>query len=164
MPNLVRDATGNDLTYRIIGAAMEVHNTLGPGHKEEVYERALAVALEERGMGVARQVPVEVGYHDVPVGLFVLDLLVEGLVVVELKAFAHQLTDDELGQIINYLQVAQAPVGLLLNFGRRRLEYRRVFPGTPRDAGPTRVGRDDVYKANRRQSPGPATADPAREQ
>jgi GxxExxY protein len=62
------------------------------------------------------------------VAQFYLDLFVEGVVVVEVKALCHQLTDDELAQVINYLKAANAPVGLLFNFGRRRLEYRRVFP------------------------------------
>ncbi|HIE38655.1 MAG TPA: GxxExxY protein [Anaerolineales bacterium] len=150
MPELVQDATGNDLTYRIIGAAMAVHNALGPGYKEKVYERALATELVRRGIAVQRQVPVEVYHADVPVALFYLDLLVEQMVVVELKAFSHQLTGDELAQVINYLKATQAPVGLLFNFGRRRLEWRRVFPG--RNAGPVqRIGRDDVRRSMRRE-------------
>lgn len=122
MPDLVVDATGNDLTYRIIGAAMAVHNALGPGYKEEVYERALAAELQKRAIGVERQVPVEVFHEDVPVALFYLDLFVEKTVVVEIKAFSHKLTTDELAQVINYLKATRAPVGLLFNFGRRRLE------------------------------------------
>jgi len=153
MSGLVVDATGNDLTYRIIGAAMAVHNFLGPGYKEEVYERALAVELRDRGIGVERQFRVEVVYEDAPVGLFYLDLFVERTVVVEVKAFAHQLTNDERAQVINYLKATQAPVGLVFNFGRRRLEWMRVFPGA---AGPVqRVGRDDVRKSRRRYEPPP---------
>lgn len=149
MSGLVVDATGNDLTYRIIGAAMAVHNALGPGYKEEVYERALAAELQKREIGVERQVPVEVYHEDVPVALFYLDLLVEKTVVVEVKAFSHQLTNDELGQVINYLKATGAPVGLLFNFGRRRLEWVRVFPS--RDMGPVRrLGRDDTRKSLRR--------------
>lgn len=149
MPGLVVDATGNDLTYRIIGAAMAVHNALGPGYKEEVYERALAAELQKQEIGVERQVPVEVYHEDTPVALFYLDLLVEKTVVVEVKAFSHQLTNDELGQVINYLKATGAPVGLLFNFGRRRLEWVRVFPS--RNAGPVRrLGRDDVRKSLRR--------------
>jgi GxxExxY protein len=147
MTRLVADATGNDLTYRIIGAAMAVHNALGPGYREEVYERALAVELAQQAITVESQFPVEVTHHEVPVALFVLDLFVERTVIVELKAFPHQLTNDELGQVLNYLTATGAPVGLLFNFGRRRLEYRRIFP-KPAPAGlPGRLGRDNVRPA-----------------
>lgn len=144
MSKLVQDATGNDLTYRIIGAAMHVHSTLGPGYKEEVYERALAAELCARNIALQTQFPVDVWHAGVPVAQFYLDLFVEGVVVVEVKALHHLLTNDELAQIINYLKATEAPVGLLFNFGRRKLEYRRVFPG---NAGPiTRTGRDNVRR------------------
>jgi len=146
MSNLVQDATGNDLTYRIIGAAMAVHNHLGPGYKEEVYERALAAELGERNIAAERQFPVEVWHAGVQVALFYLDLFVEGTVVVEVKAFPHQLTNDELGQVINYLKAARAPVGLLFNFGRRKLQYRRVFPGRDANGPVQRLGRDNVKR------------------
>lgn len=147
MGNLVQDATGNDLTYRIIGAAMAVHNALGPGYKEEVYERALAVELRRQGISCEQQFRVEVEYEGYPVALFFFDLFVEAKVVVEVKAFGHQLTNDELAQVINYLKASQAPVGLLINFGRRSLEYRRVFPGSAAQDGlPQRLGRDNVKR------------------
>jgi GxxExxY protein len=149
MAGLVEDATGNDLTYRIIGAAMAVHNALGSGYKEEVYERALAAELRERHIAVEPQFRVEVCHEGVQVALFYLDLMVEGTVAVEIKAFSHQLTNDELAQVINYLKAAGAPVGLLFNFGRRKLEYHRVFPG-PQPEGPiVRLGRDNVKKGDR---------------
>ncbi len=146
MAKLVQDATGNDLTYRIIGAAMAVHNRLGYGYKEEVYERALAAELEGCGIAVRRQVPVEVGYDGVPMALFYLDLFVEETVLVEVKAFSHQLTNDERAQVINYLKATGAPVGLLFNFGRRKLEYRRIFPGGAANVPPQRLGRDNVKR------------------
>lgn len=148
MAELVADATGNDLTYRVIGAAMAVHNSLGPGYKEEVYERALYSELAQRDIAVERQFGVEVHHEGIQVALFYLDLFVESTVVVEVKAVSHQLTNDERAQLINYLKAAGAPVGLLFNFGRRKLEYRRIFPG--RDRGPVRrLGRDDVKKSIR---------------
>lgn len=80
--------------------------------------------------------------------LFYLDLFVAGTVVVEAKAFPHQLTNDEIGQVINYLKATAAPVGLLLNFGRRNLEYRRIFP--PRTVTAVgRLGRDNVKRGDR---------------
>ena len=140
---LTEDSTGNDLTYRIIGAAMAVHNQLGSGFKEEVYERALLVELGQSGIECQSQYPVEVWYEEEQVALFYLDLFVEGSVVVEVKAFSHQLTNDEIAQVINYLKAAEAPVGLLFNFGRRSLEYRRIFPPKNFNQPIQRLGRDD---------------------
>jgi GxxExxY protein len=80
------------------------------------------------------------------VALFYLDLFVAGSVVVEVKAFAHQLTGDEIAQVVNYLKATGSPVGLLFDFGRRALQYRRVFP--PRGLSEVqRLGRDNVKKA-----------------
>lgn len=147
---LVTDATGNDLTYRIIGAAMAVHNERGPGYPEKVYERALAIELVKREIHGVRQKRVEVHHNGVPVGLFFLDLWVEDLVVVEIKARSWQLTDDEVAQVITYLTATGAPVGLLFNFGRKALEYRRIFPPRKVQDHPSRVGRYSVKRAERR--------------
>ncbi len=142
---LVVDATGNDLTYKIIGLAMEVHNEIGYGFKEEVYEKAMEVKLNQAGIAPFRQCPVFVEYEDERIATFYLDLFPEQRVVVEIKAFSHQLTNDELAQVINYLKATGAPVGLLFNFGRRRLEYRRVFPG--KEMKPVqRIGRDNAIR------------------
>jgi len=142
---LVVDPTGNDLTYKIIGAAMAVHNEIGQGFKEEIYEKALEVKLNHLGIDVQRQLQVNVEYEGEQVAIFYLDLLAEKQVVIEVKAFSHQLTNDELAQVINYLKATGAPVGLLFNFGRRKLEYRRVFPG--KDMKPVqRIGRDNALK------------------
>lgn len=131
---------------------MSVHNALGPGYKEEVYEKALAVELQRREIGFRRQCPVEVWHENAPVALFYLDLFVEGTVVVEVKAFSHQLTKDEVAQVINYLKASNAPVGLLFNFGRRRLEYRRIFPPSHMSGPPQRLGRDNAKKAGREET------------
>jgi len=142
---LVQDSTGNELTYQIIGAAMAVHNQLGSGFKEEVYERALEVELNQRNIPVTRQYPVSVEYDNLQVAIFYLDLLVDEIVVVEVKALSHQLTNDELAQVINYLKASSMKVGLLFNFGRRKLEYRRVFPA--KSTTPVqRIGRDNILK------------------
>ena len=146
MSPLVVDATGNDLTYRIIGAAMAVHNAFGYGYKEEVYEKALGTELTQQNIAVVNQYPVSVDHAGQQVALFYLDLLVEGKVIVEIKAFSHQLTKDELAQVINYLKATGAPVALLFNFGRRKLEYHRIFPGSAADKSVQRLGRDNVIK------------------
>ena len=142
---LVVDSTGNDLTFKLIGLAMAVHNEIGYGFKEEVYEKALEVKLNNAGIEPNRQYEVFVDYEGERVATFYLDLFPNQQVVVEIKAFSHQLTNDELAQMINYLKATGAPVGLLFNFGRRRLEYQRVFPG--KDMKPVqRIGRDNAIK------------------
>jgi GxxExxY protein len=148
MSKLVIDTTGNDLTYRIIGAAMAVHNRLGPGYKEEVYERALALQMNSDGIAVQRQFEVEVVDEGAVVALFIIDIFVESTVVVECKAFSHGLTADDIAQVINYLKATGISVGILLNFGRRKLEFRRIFPPSSIPASPQRLGRDNVKRAN----------------
>jgi len=143
---LVVDSTGNDLTYRVIGAAMAVHNQIGSGFKEEVYEKALEVELNRLNIAVTRQYPVSVEYQDEQVALFYLDMYVEDQVVVEVKAFSHPLTNDEIAQVINYLKATGAAVGLLFNFGLRKLEYRRVFPSKTVQSPVQRTGRDNALK------------------
>jgi len=143
---LVVDKTNNKLTYKIIGAAMDVHNELGYGFKESVYEKALHKKLLSLEIDAIRQFPVDVFFEEEQVARFYLDLFVEEEVVVELKAFRHQLTNDELAQVINYLKATGAPVALLFNFGRRKLEYRRVFPGKDTKRPVQRTGRDNIYK------------------
>jgi GxxExxY protein len=142
---LVVDSTGNDLTYKLIGLAMEVHNELGHGFKEEVYEKAMEVKLNHAGVEPNRQYEVFVDFEGERVATFYLDLFPNQQVVVEVKAFSHQLTNDELAQVINYLKATGAPVALSFNFGRRRLEYRRVFPGKDMNSV-QRIGRDNVMK------------------
>lgn len=98
---LVIDATGNNLTYKIIGLAMAVHNEIGYGFKEEVYEKALEVKLNHAGIEPHRQHEVHVDYEGERVATFYLDLFPNQQVVVEIKAFSHQLTNDELAQVRN---------------------------------------------------------------
>lgn len=117
-----------DVTYKVIGAAMHVHNALGPGLKEIHYHKALSAALTEAGLSFEDEKPLQVLIDDQQVGLLFIDHFVEGAVVVEEKAQPHLLTDEEVAQVITYLAVADAPLGLLLNFGRRKLEYKRVLP------------------------------------
>ncbi len=107
----------------------------------------MVAELRQLGIQTRCQVPVEVWHADAPVALFYLDLFVEEQVVVEIKAFSHQLTNDERAQIINYLKATQAPIGLLFNFGRRKLEYKRIFPGRAANQPVQRIGRDNVKKA-----------------
>ena len=126
-PSLAAQAH-EDVTYRIIGAAMKVHNQLGPGLKEEIYQAALSEAMKEAGLSFETEKLIQVLLDETQVGLLYLDHFVEDWVVIEEKALAHLLTNDEVAQMITYLAVTKAPLGLLLNFGRTRLEYKRILP------------------------------------
>jgi len=116
-----------DITYRINGAAMAVHRRLGPGHKEEVYQRALEAEFEKVGLSFEAQKNLEVHDEGRLVGYYIPDFIVEGKVIVEIKAFAT-LHQKYLGQVITYLNHTGLAVGLLINFGERSLRPRRVFP------------------------------------
>ncbi len=116
-----------DLTYAIIGAAMEVHSDLGPGYKEEIYQKALDIELRNRTIQFEPQKPIQIKFKGEMVGLQVLDFFVEDKVVVEIKALSRLDTDHE-AQIISYLKATQSETGLLINFGTRKLEYKRILP------------------------------------
>lgn len=113
-----------DLTHAIIGAAMEVHNILGPGFLEAVYEEALAHEFDLRRIAYERQKTYHVPYKSIATGVYRPDFVVEEKVVVDTKAI-KQLTEIDEAQIINYLKVCKLRVGLVLNFGALRLDYKR---------------------------------------
>jgi len=113
-----------ELTGQIIGACYDVANDLGHGFVESVYQLALCISLEERGLEVASQVPLRVHYHGQVVGEFIADLVVAGVVLVELKA-AKTLVSDHQAQVINYLNGTGMDVGLLVNFGQSNVDIRR---------------------------------------
>ncbi|GFE56502.1 hypothetical protein AOG1_03810 [Geobacter sp. AOG1] len=114
-----------DLTKSILGACFEVMNELGAGFLESVYEKALMIALRDRGLAVQSQVPLSVLFRGEKVGEFFADIFVEGKVIVELKA-AKSLASEHQAQLINYLNATGKEVGLLVNFGPTKLEYRRL--------------------------------------
>jgi GxxExxY protein len=126
------DAVSKDLserdtrTYAIIGAAIEVHKHLVCGFLESVYQEALAIELGLREIPFRREVRLPVSYKgQVPVTSFCADFICSDSLVVELKALAH-MSGTEEAQLINYLKVTRFKVGLLLNFGTRSLEHRRL--------------------------------------
>ena len=117
----------SDITYQIIGAALDVFHKLGPGHKEAVYQKMLTEEMVARGLSVEAERAIEIVVNEQVYGLLYLDHLVNEAVVVECKALSHVLTRQETTQVITYLAATGVPVGLLLNFGRRRLEYKRIL-------------------------------------
>jgi GxxExxY protein len=113
-----------DLTQKILEGAFAVHNALGCGYLEKVYSNAVLTELNQLGLASEREVPFKVKYKDIIVGDYCADLIVEHRVQVELKACAA-LDSVHEAQILNYLKASGIRVGLLLNFGKPRLEYRR---------------------------------------
>lgn len=113
------------LTEAVIGCAFEVINELGAGFLESVYEKALLVALRQKGLSAEAQHPIRVLFRGEPVGEFFADLLVEDKVLVELKA-VKALAPEHHAQVINYLNATGIEVGLLINFGNPSLEFRRL--------------------------------------
>ena len=113
-----------DLTERIIKCCFQVSNELGCGFLESVYERALLIALHEEGLNAAAQVPLKVDFRGNCVGEFFADIVVGSEVLVELKA-AKAIAPEHVAQVLNYLKATGLQVGLLVNFGNAKLEYRR---------------------------------------
>jgi GxxExxY protein len=112
------------LTEMIIGCAMKVHRALGPGFLESVYQKALAHELRKAGLTVECEKQIQVTYDCVVVGDFAADLLVEGVVMVENKAVQTLAPAHEV-QLVNYLTATGIEIGLLLNFGAEKLEFKR---------------------------------------
>jgi GxxExxY protein len=115
-----------DLTERIIGIALEVINELGAGFLESVYRKAMVLALKDAGLLAEPHVPITVCFRGRDVGAFEADILVDQRVLVELKA-NKGITGQDQAQTINYLKATGIEVGLLINFGRPRLEWRRLY-------------------------------------
>lgn len=116
----------DNLTYRINGCAMKVHSTLGNGFQEVIYQRCLAIELEKAGISFEREKEQEIFYNGIHVGTRRADFVVEDIVTVELKAVIN-LEDVHLAQAKNYVVAYDKPVGLLINFGARSLQVKKVY-------------------------------------
>jgi GxxExxY protein len=116
----------NDITGKIIGCAMQVHNTLGNGFQEVIYQRALAIEMSYQGLSFEREKEMPIYYREQNIGTRRVDFFVEECVMVELKAI-EKLEGVHKAQAINYLEAYNMPDGLLINFGGLSLEFKRVF-------------------------------------
>ncbi|HHL52796.1 MAG TPA: GxxExxY protein [Flammeovirgaceae bacterium] len=116
-----------DITEKIIGASFEVHSFLGNGFQEVIYQRALAWEMRQKGLAFDREIEQEIYYKDLPkpIGKRRADFVVEGKVLVELKAVI-QLEDVHWAQVLNYLKAYRLEVGLLINFGSKSLTFKRL--------------------------------------
>jgi GxxExxY protein len=115
----------SELTGKIIGCAMEVHRQLGNGFQEVLYQRALEIEMTMQGISFSREHEMEIFYKGENIGTRRVDFLVEGVVSVELKALIR-IEDVHLAQAINYLEAYNLEVGLLINFGAKSLQFKRV--------------------------------------
>ncbi|CAN5440733.1 GxxExxY protein [soil metagenome] len=115
-----------DLTYQVIGLAMKVHQTLGNGFLEKVYENSLMILLRRAGIAAQQQVAVKAWFEGEIVGEYVADILVEGKVILELKV-ADKITNIHKAQVLNYLKATGVEIALIVNFGGVSLEHFRLI-------------------------------------
>lgn len=128
----------NDLTHKIIGCAMTVHSTLGNGFQEVIYQRALAIEMRFKGLTFEREKEMSIFYREKHIGTRRVDFFVENKVMVELKAI-EKIQDVHKAQAINYCEAYNIADGLLINFGAKSLEFKRVYNSnffTPNPANP----------------------------
>jgi GxxExxY protein len=116
----------HEITGEIIGCAMEVHRTLGPGFQEYVYQRALEIELNKKKIQNKREFDIKIFYKGEYIALRRVDFLVNDLITVEIKA-RTEIDDTHLAQAINYLEASSYPIGLLINFGSKSLQFKRLF-------------------------------------
>lgn len=115
-----------DLTHKIIGCSMEVHSILGNGFQEVIYQRALAIEFDKQTVSFSREVEMPIFYKELSVGTRRVDFFIEDKVLVEIKAVI-QLDDVHLAQALNYLEAFNREIGLLINFGSRSLQFKRLL-------------------------------------
>ena len=115
-----------DITEKIIGCAMKVHQKMKNGYPEIIYQKCLAIELKKIGLSFLQEADVAIHYEDQVVGRRRVDFLIENKIAVELKAVSD-LTDGHLAQAINYLETNQLEVGLLINFGAKSLQFKRLI-------------------------------------
>lgn len=133
------------ITHKIIGCAMEVHNTLGSGFQEVIYQRCLSIELNENGIEHKREVDMPIFYKGNNVGLHRADFLVMSEIMVELKAIIN-LEDVHLAQAMNYLEAYHLPTGLLINFGAKSVQFKRIFNKSWQSKNLTHQDSDNLTK------------------
>jgi len=116
----------DEITYKVIGCAMKVHNTLGNGFQEVIYQRCLAIELDRVKLSFGREVEQNILYEGIHVGTRRADFIVEDQIIVELKAVIS-LENVHLAQAKNYVIAYNFPIGLLINFGSTSLQYKKIF-------------------------------------
>lgn len=124
--NPAQDILYKDESYAIIGACLEVHNTLGCGFLEPVYQEALTLEFQQQGIPFEREKEFMISYKGLLLPkTYIVDFLCYGKIIVELKALS-QFTGDHMAQVLNYLKASSFKLGLLINFGARSLQHERI--------------------------------------
>jgi GxxExxY protein len=121
-----------ELTRKIIGCAMKVHSTLGTGFQELIYQKALAIEMQKQNLSFGREIEMTIFYDGIDIGKRRVDFFVGEIIMVELKAVSI-LNDLHLAQAMNYLEAYNLPIGLLINFGSKSMEFKRVYNTKHRD-------------------------------
>ena len=116
----------DEITYKVNGCAMKVHNTLGNGFQEVIYQRCLAIEMGRAGLQFGREIEQIIYYDGIDVGTRRADFIVENQIIVEIKAVIN-LEDVHLAQAKNYVVAYDFPIGLLINFGATSLQFKKVF-------------------------------------
>lgn len=119
--NLIHSGLSKD----ILGCCFEIANELGSGFLENVYKNALCIALRQKGIAFVLEQPYEIFFRDQKLGHYIADLVIENSIIIELKCCQNLLAEHQ-AQLINYLKASGIPIGLLVNFGHSRLEYKRL--------------------------------------
>ena len=114
-----------ELSYKIIELALEVHNELGCGFLEKVYENALMILLDREGIPAKQQAPADVYFQNKVVGQYLADILIDNKIILELKT-VNAISDVHKAQVLNYLRATGIKLGLILNFAKPRFEYKRM--------------------------------------
>lgn len=120
-----KDIVYKELSYEIIGLAMEVHRRLGFGFLEKVYENALMVLFEKNEISAQQQVPLRIYFEGKIVGDYIADILVDSKIILELKS-VEKIADAHRAQMLNYLRATRLRLGMILNFSKKSLEYKRL--------------------------------------
>lgn len=147
----------DEITYKINGCAMKVHNTLGNGFQEVIYQRCLAIELQNAGLNFGREIEQTIFYEGIEVGTRRADFVVENKIIVELKALIN-LEDVHLAQAKNYVVAYDFPIGLLINFGAKSLQFKKIFNKKYSQNHDIQDGRikldwESILKSNNPQNP-----------
>jgi len=137
-----------EITHKIIGCAMKVHSKLGNGFQEVIYQRALAIEMDKQGLGFQREMEMSIFYEGIDIGLRRVDFFVEEIIMLEIKALT-KMEDVHLAQAMNYCQAYNLPIGLLINFGAKSLEFKRVYNLTHAENKEYARNNTAIQKANK---------------
>lgn len=137
-----------DITHKIIGCAMKVHSTLGNGFQEVIYQRALAIEMQKNGLEFQREMEMSIYYDGHDIGTRRVDFFVADIIMVELKALT-KLEEVHLAQAMNYCQAYNLPIGLLVNFGAKSLEFKRVYNLTHTENKDYKKNNPSIQKSNK---------------